>query len=189
MELQRGVIGDLSAMTDLADAARERNVLTNCGDICTAARQARVPIIHARAEWRHDRRGTHLSSPIERHLATNPQQILSGTEAVAPIPELGDTSDDLVSIRSHGMSPWVGTNLDALVRSLQVTTIIPIGVSLNVGLLGLCINAVDLGYHVVLPVDATVGVPVDYGEAVIAHTLRALATLTTTAEVIAFLDQ
>ena len=42
---------------------------------------------------------------------------------------------------------------------MGVTTVIATGVSLNVGILGLCLSAADLGYRVVVPTDAVVGVP------------------------------
>lgn len=186
MELQRGVVGDLSTMDELTQIVNETAVLQVCGEICSAARLIDIPVIHAQAAWRADRRGSHLTSPIEQYLSKNPDQILEGTPAVEPVPELGDTRGDLFSVRSHGMSPWIGTNLDAIIRSLNVDTIVAVGVSLNVGLFGLCLNAVDLGYRVVLPVDATAGVPADYADQVVKHSLSALATLTTSRELIQF---
>ena len=58
------------------------------------------------------------------------------------------------------------------------------GVSLNVGILGLCLSAADLGYRVVVPTDAVVGVPPHYGAEVLHHTIASIATLTTTEEII-----
>jgi hypothetical protein len=52
-------------------------------------------------------------------------------------------------------------------------------VSLNVGVVGLALSAADLGYRVLVPTDAVVGVPLDYGDAVIRNTLAMVATLTT----------
>ena len=45
--------------------------------------------------------------------------------------------------------------------------------------------AVDLGYHVVVPRDAVVGIPVEYGNSVLDNTISLLATITTTDELIA----
>ena len=59
-----------------------------------------------------------------------------------------------------------------------------VGSSVNIGILGLVLVAVDLGYQVVVPRDAVVGVPVDYGEAVLDNTIALLATLTTTTELV-----
>ena len=54
------------------------------------------------------------------------------------------------------------------------------GVSINIGILGLAMSAVDLGYQVVIPTDAVAGVPLEYGETVMEGTLSLLATLTST---------
>jgi len=182
MELQRGVVGDLATMQALADAAAERDTLQRCGQLVHSARAANVPVVHAVVQWRADRRGTPLNTPLTASLARNPGQILEGTAAVELVPELGDTSGDLRSTRRHGLTPFTGTDLDTILRSLGVTTVVPCGVSLNVGVLGLCLGASDLGYDVLLCRDASVGVPVEYGDDVVRHTLSTVARLSTVEE-------
>ena len=59
------------------------------------------------------------------------------------------------------------------------------GVSVNLGVLGLCIEAVNLGYQVVLAADAVAGTPRAYAESVIRETLSLICTVATTAEIIA----
>jgi len=179
MELERGVVGDLATMAQLADAAAAHGTLTACGRLVDAARQAGVPVVHCIAEWTADRAGTPLNTPLFRSLAKNPGQILAGSPAVELVPQLGDTSADLRSVRRHGITPFPGTDLDRLLRAAEVDVVVACGVSLNAGVLGLCLGAVDLGYEVVLPTDATVGIPLDYGDAVLRNTLSAVATLTT----------
>lgn len=71
-----------------------------------------------------------------------------------------------------------------MLRSLGVTTIVLVGNSLNVGIIGACIEAVDFGYRVVVPADAVVGVPPSYGDLVMEHSLGLLAMRTTTEEVV-----
>lgn len=185
MELERGVVGDLATMAQLAEAARERGTLDACGRLVRAARERGRPVVHCLAEWRADRRGTALNTPLTRSLARNPAQILEGTDAVALVAELGDTSADLRSVRRHGLTPFTGTDLDALLRSLGTRTVIACGVSLNIGVLGLCLGAADLGYRVVVPTDAVVGVPASYGDMVVANTLAMVGTLTTVDELLA----
>ena len=62
--------------------------------------------------------------------------------------------------------------------------VVAVGNSVNIGVLGLVVCAVDLGYQVVVPRDAVVGVPVEYGESVIDNTLALLATLTTSEAIV-----
>lgn len=126
-----------------------------------------------------------MNTPLTASLARLPGQILAGSEAVDLVPELGDTSGDLTSVRRHGLTPFTGTDLDPLLRSMGMTTVVACGVSLNVGVLGLCLSAADLGYRVVVPVDAVVGVPASYGDDVLRNTIAMLATLTTVDELLA----
>jgi len=44
---------------------------------------------------------------------------------------------------------------------------------------GLCLTAADLGYRVVVPTDAVVGVPAEYGDEVLTNSLAMVASLTT----------
>ena len=97
------------------------------------------------------------------------------------LPELRGP-DDLESVRLHGIAPFIGTSLDPILRSLGTRTIIATGVSLNRGITGMTIEAVDHGYHVVIPTDAVAGYPAEYGKLVLEHTLKNIATLTTVAE-------
>lgn len=181
MELQRGVVGDLSTMGQLQEAVAAADLLGSVRRLLEAARSASIPVIHATVGWRSDRRGTPLVTPIARHLAENPAQMLEGSSAVDLEPKIGaDVAVDLISHRQHGMTPFTGTSLDALVRSLGVSRLVVCGVSLNVGVLGAVLEAVGLGYEVTVPTDAVVGVPADYGAAVIRNSLSHVATLTTT---------
>jgi nicotinamidase-related amidase len=101
------------------------------------------------------------------------------------VPDLiGVDSADVVLPRHHGLGPMTGTQLDSMLRNLGVTTIVGVGVSVNIGMTNFAFDAVNRGYQFVMPTDAVAGVPADYAEAVIANTLSLVATLTTTADVV-----
>ena len=57
------------------------------------------------------------------------------------------------------------------------------GVSVNLGVLGLCIEAANLGYQLVVGVDAVAGTPRDYADAVLQQSIGLIATLATTEEI------
>ena len=59
------------------------------------------------------------------------------------------------------------------------------GVSLNIGVLGLVIEAVNRGYQVVLPRDCVAGTPPEYVALLLEHTYGLLATIAPSAEVAA----
>ena len=58
MEVQRGVVGDLSSFPDLQSAAENSGVLSNGPSICTAARAQSVRVLHAVATNRADNAGS-----------------------------------------------------------------------------------------------------------------------------------
>jgi nicotinamidase-related amidase len=188
MELQRGVAGDLSSFPELAAEVRRAGVVAHTARLLAAARRGGVPIVHCTAAFRADRRGTPSNAPLMTAMLRRPEHILECTPAAELIPELGLEADDLISPRRHGLSPFVGTSLDPTLRALGVSTVVATGVSLNVGIVGLAIEAVDLGYHVVVATDAVAGVPSDYGQEVLRHTLKVVAALATVDEIIAALE-
>jgi nicotinamidase-related amidase len=111
--------------------------------------------------------------------------ITPGSEGATLLPELGPQPSDLLLTRWHGVGPMGGTDLDAVLRNLGVSTIVVVGVSLNIAIPNLVMDAVNRGYRVVLPRDAVAGYPAEYGAAMIDNTLSLLATLTTTDELVA----
>jgi nicotinamidase-related amidase len=180
-EIQRGVVGDLSALPDLAAAARP--ALPRIAELARAARKAGVPVVHCTAERRADGLGANANARIFQYMARAETKLLPGSPAAAVVPEVPVEESDLVLARLHGLSPFQGTELDFVLRNLGVRTIVGVGVSVNVAIQNLAFDAVNAGYQMVIPRDAVAGWPRDYVEMVFAHTLGAVATLTTSAEV------
>jgi nicotinamidase-related amidase len=184
-ELQRGVIGDLAPAPELADEAASIGVIPHATALAHAARRAGARVVHAVVELRGDRAGLTINNPIMAMSVKNPDQIRAGTPAADLVPELGPEPEDIVCRRIHGLTPFTGTELDSILRNLGVKTIVPVGVSVNEALLGLCLSAADLGYQLALPTDAIAGLPRSYAEDVVRYSLAMLAKLTTTIEIIA----
>ena len=180
MEVQRAVIGDLSTIPELADAARRTAVIPNIARVLAAARPLSIPVIHCLAAFRADRAGTTVNCALIGSVVRNPAHMLTGSPEAELVPELGPEPGDLVSTRFHGVSPFIGTSVDPWLRSLGVRTVVATGVSLNLGVLGLAIEAVNFGYRVVVPRDTVTGVPADYADALLANTFPMICTLTTT---------
>jgi nicotinamidase-related amidase len=179
MEIQRGVIGDLSAFPQLAEVARQVGVVPNTARLLGAARSHAIPVIHCTAEFRADRAGSTVNCQLVAAVVRNPDHLLVGTPPTELIEGLGPEPTDLVSARLHGVSPFSGTSLDTWLRSLGVRTVVATGVSVNLGVLGLAIEAVNLGYSVVVPRDAVAGLPAEYADAVLDNTFPLIATVTT----------
>ena len=106
-----------------------------------------------------------------------------GTHGAELIPGLEDPRDIVVP-RLHGMTPFTSTSLDQILRNLGIRTVVVTGASVNLGVFGMALSALDLGYQVVIPRDAVVGVPREYAEAVLDNSLSLIATLVTADEVL-----
>jgi nicotinamidase-related amidase len=185
MELQRGVVGDRASIPDLAAEVDAKGVLAAAGRLAEAARAAGVQVVHCTAEFRPDRAGSATNAPLLAVMAKRPNHLLVGSPEVEVVPELGPHPDDLVVPRRSGVSPFTGTTLDVTLRNLGVRTVVATGVSVNLALLGLAIEAVNLGYRVVMATDAVAGTPSDYADAVLDGTLALLATRLTVDEIAA----
>jgi len=177
-ECQGAVVGPEAGLPALADQAR-RTALPNIGTLLPAAREADVRVVHCLVQRRADGRGANHNAPVFA-LGKRSVSVAPGSTGAALLPEFGPAPDDLVLHRGHGVGPMGGTDLDAVLRNLGITTIIAVGVSLNVAIPNLVMDAVNAAYRVVVPRDAVAGVPADYGTAVIDNTLSVLATISTT---------
>jgi nicotinamidase-related amidase len=180
-EIQRGVVGDLSALPDLAEAARP--ALPKIAKLVLAARRAGVPVVHCTAERRADGRGANTNARIFQYMARAETKLLPGSPAAEVVKEVPVEPSDIVLARLHGLSPFQGTELDFVLRNLGVRTIVGVGVSLNVAIPNLAFDAVNSGYQMVIPRDAVAGWPREYVEMVFANTLGAIATLVASADV------
>ncbi|HEX8804388.1 MAG TPA: cysteine hydrolase [Acidimicrobiales bacterium] len=182
-EIQNGVIGEASAWPALAEVAR--TTIPPLARLVGAARAAGVQVVHCTFHRRPDGRGSNVNARLFAAARRAPVQQLAGTPDVEVVPEVGVAPEDLVLTRTHGLDPMAGTDLDPVLRNLGVTTVIATGVSVNVAVTNLVMDAVNRGYDVVLPRDAVCGVPAAYADAVIDNTLRLLATVTTVDELAA----
>jgi nicotinamidase-related amidase len=183
-ECQNGVIGARSLLPALA-AAAQAAVIPNGARLCAAARGADVAIVHCIAGRRPDDRGSNLNARLFGAVTRSPVRIDLGTEASEVVPEFAVAPSDFVLSRIHGLNPMAGTDLDPVLRNLGVSTVVVCGVSVNIAITNLVMDAVNAGYQVVLARDAVCGVPTSYADAVIDNTLSLLATVMTTDQITA----
>lgn len=182
-ELQGAVVGPDAGLAALAREA-EREALPNVERLLPAARAAGVTVVHCLVRRRRDGLGSNHNAKLFA-IGASGVDITPGSPGATLLPQFGPEPDDLVLSRWHGLGPMGGTDLDAILRNLGATTVVAVGVSLNVAIPNLVMDAVNAGYRVVLPRDAVAGVPTEYGTAIVDNTLALLATITTTDELIA----
>jgi nicotinamidase-related amidase len=158
--------------------------------VVDAARAAGVPVIHATVYRRADTRGANtnarlFAAALKSARRADVEDLLPGSKAAALIDEIGLLDTDIELPRYHGLGPMYDSGLAAVLRNLGTRTVIPVGLSVNVAITNLVMDAINAGFAVVLPRDAVAGVPTAYAEAVLDNTLAVLAALTTSTDLAA----
>ena len=190
MELQQGVVGEGALMKALVEEVDRVGVRTTAGRLCNEARSRSIRVVHCVAENRPDGVGEienckvfAMNARLRRETGTTP--IDQGTPGAFLVPELGPHPSDVVVSRVHGLTPFTQTSLDQILRNLDIKTLVVTGVSINLGIFGTVMSAVDLGYNVVIVSDGVCGVPREYAEDVLKNSLSLLATIASSDEVVA----
>jgi biuret amidohydrolase len=193
MELQQGIVGSEALLPDLADEVARTGMLDAVRRTCDAARRSGARVVHCTHETRPDGAGVTENCRIfalsERHRReTGHAATEIGTPGAELVPGL-EGPGDIVIPRLTGMTPFTSTSLDQILRNLGIRTVVATGVSVNLGVYGMALSALDLGYQVVVVRDAVAGVPADYAQAVIDGSLSLIATVVTSDELVAFLEE
>jgi biuret amidohydrolase len=188
MELQNGVVGEGAMLGALVEELERAGTLDTVRRLCDGAREAGARVVHCTAVSRADGAGSTenckifaLSARQRRERGQGATDL--GTSGADVIPGLEDPRDIVVA-RLHGMTPFTSTSLDQILRNLGIRTVVATGVSVNLGVWGMAMSALDLGYQVVIPRDAVAGVPREYADAVLDNSLSLIATLVSADEVL-----
>ena len=181
-ECQGAIVGPDAGLAALGAEAR-REALPNIARLLPAAREAGVSVVHCVVQRRADGLGANHNAKIFAFGSAG-ADISPGSPGTQLVPEIDAQPSDLVLQRWHGIGPMGGTDLDAILRNLGVSTIVAVGVSVNVAITNLVMDAVNAAYRVVVPRDAVAGIPADYATSIIDNTLSLLATITTTDKLI-----
>ena len=184
MECQEGIVGDSATLGALGEAVRRHGTIGQIARVLDAARAARVPVFYLTVARRPDSAGA-AANCLLLALGRKGEPLLLGSPRQAVVAELAPRDGDWIVNRYHGVTPFHAGELDQLLRNLGVRTVVATGVSVNIGITGLTIEAVNAGYQVVIPRQAVTGTPDEYVEAVFANTLRMLATVADVDDVLA----
>lgn len=182
MELQRGVAGDLSFIPALAGAVASTGAAVAAGEVCALARSAGALVVHCTLEQRPGGVGYRANARMLGMWARlrSPEGRLAceeGTPEAELMPEVGAQPTDVVAPRHSGVTPFAPSDLDTLLRNSGTRTVVVTGVSLNMGIPGLAMEAVNLGYDVVVVREAVAGFPAEYAAQVMDNSLVLLATV------------
>lgn len=184
-ECQNGLINPefATTMSGLAQQAAERDIVSRIAAMADAFRAADLPVAHATIEPAADFAGFDLSSPLAVHTRRR-DEFKEGTPLPLIHPGLTPHPGDLTFPRRTGMTSFFRSGLGQALRDREVDTVVLVGISTNVAIPGTTVEAINRGLPVVIAEDATAATSAEIQQFTFTHVLPALATITTSQEVI-----
>jgi nicotinamidase-related amidase len=163
VECQRGVIGDLSVLPALAEAARP--AIAAMARLAGGARSVGVQVVHLTYLPLAGGRSASQRSPLMRATTT--------------------TADWQESDGPLEISPVHRTEVLSILRNMGMEEIVVAGVSTNLAVPLAAVGAADEDFGVTVASDATVGTPPEHHASTLRHSLAFVARLATTDELLA----
>jgi biuret amidohydrolase len=187
MEIQQAVIGKATPplFTALRESAEKIGLPANAGFLLRAARKAGVKVFHCPAYHRPGQEGFITNCRLAQAVRRADMPMAIGSEGADFLPEVKPQGDEFIMWRFHCPTIFHDSSLDSVCRNLGITTVVLTGLSLNLGIPGSTVEAMNRNYRVVIPTDCVAGYPPEYGEMVLKNSLHALAYLTTARELAA----
>jgi biuret amidohydrolase len=164
-----------------AAQAAERDVVGVTGKLLDAARAAGATVIYTRVAWLPGYPDLVANSPLLA-MTMQAQALIDGTGNAEIVPQLTPHGGDVVLTHKR-VGGFSASQLDVILRSRGVDTIVFAGVATNASVEGTSRQASDLGYRTIIAADACSAADPGAHDAAIAS-LGLLAEITSTAEII-----
>jgi nicotinamidase-related amidase len=177
IECQRGVVGDLSFLPALAEAAAP--VLPMIGRLARGAREAGVLVAHLTFAQQAGRLTTNGQSRLMKASARNTGSWSAERPGEEVVPEIGVDPSDLVLPRYQGLSPVHRTETLTILGNLGIEEVVVAGASTNLAVPLVAAAATDENFAVTVPSDAVIGTPVEHHESMLRHTLPVISRIVT----------
>jgi nicotinamidase-related amidase len=168
-----------------AEQAAERDVVGVTGRLLDAARAAGSTVAYTRVAWQPGYTDLVANSPL-LGIVVQSQCLVEGSDTAEIVPELTPADGDLV-VTHQRVGGFSASQLDTLLRSRGIDTVLFTGVATNASVEGTARQASDLGYRTVVVADACSAADQATHEASIAS-LGLLAEIVTSADAIAALS-
>ena len=182
-ECQLGVIdARYCSFKGLAQQVEERGMVANIAALAAAFRKAGLPVVHTPVRHRPDFADMAPNSLISA-ISLKQRNMAEGSPEAGFVEGLEPKPEDIVIVRTSGIIAFNGTSLDAILRRMDVSTVVLVGVSTNLGMPGNMMTACDLGYTVVIPEDCIAGADPEVHKIIVAEQLRLMSRITTAEEV------
>lgn len=177
-ECQQRLLGEGTPLPGLRAAAEATGLLENLAGLLRRGRKAGVPVVYVRVVPPPPGEASRMHSPLEARVGPRGGgEAPHGFDAGPICKEVAPCDGDIVVERPHGMTGFYRSDLDSVLRAFGAETLVLAGISLNIGVLGTAIEAVNRGYRVVIPQDCVAADPPEYKDPILRYSLRNLAYL------------
>lgn len=182
VHMQKDVVSADGAFGDFfAAQAAERDVAGVIGKLLDTARAAGATVVYTRVAWQPGLADLVVNSPI-LGIVQQSGCLVEGSDKAQILPELTPRDGDLV-VTHQRVGGFSSSQLDALLRSHSIDTVLFAGVATNFSVEGTARQASDLGYRTVIVADACSAADAATHDASIGS-LGLLAEIATSADVI-----
>jgi nicotinamidase-related amidase len=186
-EMQTGVVDPAySGFKGMAEQVWERGIVPKMVRLADAFRAAGLPVVHTPVIHRSDFRDVKPNTLINA-LTLKKRTMGEGSVDAEYIEALRPVEGDFEVVRTSGLIAMCATELDAILRRMDIETVVLSGVSTNVAMAGNAIVASELGYHVVIPEDCIAGSDPVTHRTLVDNQLRMVARIVTLDDVLAAL--
>lgn len=175
VECQNGVLGPESVLPALA--ADSADLVDNVRRLLDAARAFGARVVHATYEGNLGGRPTGTAR-LWRALGPATAHWTPGAVEAAVVPALLGP-DDVVLARHHGLFPTLDSELLSVLKGFGVSTVVLVGVSLNLAITHTAGHVTQAGFDLMVPRDGVGGTPASYATQVLDNTIAVLGRLTT----------
>ena len=178
-DLQNDVIIEKGAFADSGSPqhAKEQNVVANVKRLAAAFRKAGAPVIHVWYIVEKGAPGLKQNAPLFEGVK-GANALVRGTWGAKPAAGLEPKRGDFV-VEKMRMSGWQDTNLETLLRGLDVDTVVVSGAWTNMSIEHTARTGADKGYFMIVPEDGCSTMNADWHNASINYALQNVSTVTT----------
>ena len=181
LEVQEQLLDIEHAMIPgIAHHAEAIGLVDRLSTLFTEARRVGAQMFYVLDDRRADGLGRSTNLMISRAVKDGSEFFVHGDV----VPQLAPRASDIVIRREHGMTGFFTTPLDIYLSNLGIKTVILTGVSANIAVNGTAIEAMNHGYRVIVPSDAIAGDPPEYVEALLKYTIRNVALVAPTQQIL-----
>ena len=188
MDFQNDIVHQNGALKDFGFAAmvQQNDVLAKSAQLLEAARRSGVKVIHIVVRFRQGYRERPANGGLFKG-CIEANALIEGTWG-AEIHEAVVPQDGEPMVTKHAVSAFYGSDLDALLTTGSINTILLSGVATNFVIEGTARDAVDRGYNVVIVGDCCASMSQESHDAALNTSLPFLTTITGLEEIVAALD-